>query len=68
MVTLNKIIKSRSDESEKKSYIVGEFYGLSTDTKPTIFEGSYVDNGSVFIEVDTQNVDFYDLENTSWGD
>ena len=45
MVTLNKITKARTDESEKKSYIVGEFYGLSTDTKPEVFEGSYVDNG-----------------------
>lgn len=68
MVTLNKITKARTDESEKKSYIVGEFYGLSTDTKPTVFEGSYVDNGSVFIEIDTQNIAFYDLENTSWGE
>lgn len=67
MVTLNKITKARTDESEKKSYIVGEFYGLSTDDKPTVFEGSYVDNGSVFIEIDTQNVALYDLENTSWG-
>lgn len=67
MVTLNKITKARTDETEGKNYIVGEFYGLSTDEKPEIFEENYVDNGSVFVEIDTQNIAFYDLENETWG-
>ena len=66
MVTLNKITKARTENN--KNYIVGEFYGLSTDTKPTVFEENKVDNGSVYIAVDTGDIAFYDLENTSWGD
>lgn len=66
MVTLNKIIKARTDNDV--NYIVGEFYGLSTDEKPKVFEETTVDNGSVFVCVDTQNVYFYDLENETWSD
>lgn len=65
MVTLNKTTKARTEED--KNYIVGEFYGLSTDEKPEIFDENYVDNGSVFVEIDTQNIAFYDLENETWG-
>lgn len=39
-----------------------EFYGLSTDTKPT----ENLANGSVFIEMDTSDVYFFDEENTVW--
>lgn len=66
MVTLNKITKARTENNE--TYIVGEFYGLSTDTKPTKVKEDKVDNGSVYIAIDTQDVYFYDLENTTWGD
>ena len=37
-------------------------YGLSTDTKPS--DGTA--NGSVFIEMDTSTIYFYDLENETW--
>ena len=37
--------------------------GLSTDDKPT---GVYVGNGSMFIEMDTGKVYFYDAANTQW--
>lgn len=37
------------------------YYGLSTDTKPT-----NVANGSVFVEMDTSTIYFYDLENVTW--
>ena len=41
--------------------------GLSTDTKPTnTFQGKKIVNGSTFLEVDTQNVYFYDEENGTW--
>lgn len=66
MVTLNKITKARTEGNV--NYIVGEFYGLSTDEKPEVFEENTVDNGSVFVEIDTQNIAFYDLENETWGD
>jgi len=39
-----------------------EFYGLHTDTKPT----ANLANGSVFIEIDTNDVYFFDEENTRW--
>lgn len=38
-----------------------EYYGLSTDTKPT-----EVPNGSVFLEMDTTNVFMYDAANGEW--
>ena len=43
-----------------------EIRGLSTDTKPTTIGSKPIDNGSVFIEMDTGTVYLYDLENQSW--
>lgn len=44
-----------------------ELRGLSTDEKPTEkIKEKYIDNGSVFIEIDTGNVYLFDLENTTW--
>lgn len=43
------------------------FKGLSTDTKPTDkFQGLEIPNGSSFMEIDTQNIVFYDAENKTW--
>lgn len=43
------------------------FKGLSTDTKPTgTFQGLKITNGSSFLEIDTQNMVFYDEENETW--
>lgn len=43
------------------------FKGLSTDLKPTgTFQGLKIPNGSSFLEIDTQNVSFYDEENETW--
>lgn len=39
-----------------------EFYGLSTDTKPT----KDVRNGSVFYEMDTVKVFMFDEQNKTW--
>jgi len=41
--------------------ITSELRGLSTDTKPTD-----VDNGCIFIEMDTGKIYFYDAENKQW--
>lgn len=38
-----------------------EYYGLSTDTKPT-----ETANGSVFLEMDTSKVFMFDAENAEW--
>lgn len=39
-----------------------EYRGLSTDTKPT----ENVENGFVFLEMDTGKIYMYDLENETW--
>lgn len=41
--------------------------GLSSDTKPTgTFQGNKIGNGSSFLEIDTQNVVFYDEASETW--
>ena len=39
-----------------------EYYGLSTDTKPT--DG--VDNGAFFVEMDTGKLYLFDAEGDEW--
>lgn len=48
-------------DGSKKKYM--EFAGLSTDEKP--IEDHYA-TGSVFLEVDTQDVYFYDEASAAW--
>ena len=44
-----------------------EFYGKSTDTKPTVdANGRPLVNGSTYIEMDTSEVYFYDVDTQSW--
>ena len=43
-----------------------EFRGLSTDTKPTELDGEAIANGSVFIEIDTQKLFFFDESSQTW--
>lgn len=52
------------ENGEVKSTV--ELRGLSTDTKPTKIGNKVIDNGSVFIEIDTGKIFFYDLENEQW--
>ena len=41
--------------------------GLSSDTKPTVtYQGERIGNSSTFLEIDTQNVSFYDKSSDSW--
>lgn len=49
-------------------YISTELRGLSTDEKPTTIENKKIDNGSIFIEIDTGKVYMYDLENHEWSE
>lgn len=43
------------------------FKGLSTDTRPTgKWEDTVIKNGSSFLEIDTQNIQFYDQESQVW--
>ncbi len=43
------------------------FKGMAADSKPTgTWEGTTIKNGSSFLEMDTQEVHFYDAENETW--
>lgn len=58
-------IQFRKNKNNKE-YIIAELRGLSTDTKPTKYGERYIDNGSVFIEIDTGKIFFYDLASETW--
>ena len=62
----------RNDLKDNESYILTELRGLSTDEKPTKIEENNIENGSVFIEIDTQgpNVTVKNIscEDISYGD
>ena len=62
------IIKTDTVEKiDGDNYFTGELRGLSTDTpKPTEIDGKKVGNGSVFIEIDTQKLFFYELDSEEW--
>lgn len=64
MITRYRTETPRSDENGE--YIVVELRGLSTDEKPTVFNGKNIENGSQFIEIDTGKIYVYDLENEQW--
>ena len=68
-------IYSTKKKSVKENgvYMTTEFRGLSTDTKPTTYTDEnanefIVDNGSVFIELDTGSVFGYDLDSQDWNE
>lgn len=46
----------------KTAWMPTVYYGLSTDTKP--MDG--VDNGALFVEMDTGKVYLYDAEGAEW--
>lgn len=64
MITVTKTKKEKL--SGEGTIALVELAGLSTDTKPSVVGTTKIDNGSVFIEMDTQKVFFYDLENNQW--
>lgn len=60
MVTLAK-------RGDKYNVPILEFYGLSTDEKPMHDDnGASIPNGSVFLEIDTLKVFFYETEKDEW--
>lgn len=70
MISIYRKDKSRLDND---LYVIVEFRGLSSDTKPTVIKDNKgidkkVDNGSVFIEIDTGDVYIYDLTNQEWNE
>lgn len=50
------------ENADRKLVRHPEFYGLSTDTKPT----TDVLNASVFYEMDTKKIYMFDEENSRW--
>ena len=64
MVSIIKTDTIKNDENKK--ILTGELRGLSTDTKPTSIDGNEIGNGSVFVEIDTQKIFFYDYESKTW--
>ena len=51
----------RKEEAVKDKQEI-ELRGLSTDEKPT----EEIENGTVFIEIDTGKIFLFDLENEEW--
>ena len=67
MVTIYNIKKSEMlNHPNGEVFYLLELRGLSTDEKPTTIENGTIENGSVFIEIDTQEVFIYDGENETW--
>lgn len=64
MITIFKTDKIKSTDEGQTIY--GELRGLSTDTKPTEIGNKTIGNGSVFIEIDTQNVSIYNEDSQQW--
>lgn len=63
MITVQKQ-ENVKDRLDKISF---EFRGLSTDEKPTsTYGGANIANGSIFIEIDTEDILFYDEANSTW--
>lgn len=52
---------------EHTNAAVMEFRGLSTDTKPIgSYKGDKIPNGSIFLEMDTRDVFFYNVDTQEW--
>lgn len=64
MVTLYKNDNVKNTTEGQTTF--GELRGLSTDTKPTEINGYTIGNGSVFIEIDTQKIFFFDESSKTW--
>ena len=65
MIVISKKGIERRFEGEKR--VILEIRGLSTDDKPVeTCKNIYIDNGSVFIEIDTGDVYLYDMDSETW--
>lgn len=61
----------RRQLKDNEEFITTEFRGLSSDTKPLVYvdengDEKQVANGSVFIEMDTQKIFFFDFDGQEW--
>ena len=61
MISLYKVENTKFKDDE--AYLSAELRGLSTDEKPTETTYGKIDNGSIYLEIDTGKIYLYDLEN-----
>ena len=66
MITIYERKNISNNERNNNDYEMVEIRGLSTDTKPTKTGEKNIDNGSIFIEIDTGKLFFYDLSSQTW--
>ena len=64
MITIYKVENTKLKPND--DYISVELRGLSTEEMPTEIGGKKVDNGSIYICIDTGDIYMYDLENQEW--
>ncbi len=64
MVTIYKTDNVKN--TDEGQLISAELRGMSTDTKPTKIGDKTIANGSVFIEIDTGNIFFFDADSETW--
>ena len=64
MITIFKM--ENVQNKDNKEFITGELRGLSTDTKPTKINDKYIENGTVFVEIDSGKEFLYDLTQEKW--
>lgn len=64
MVTIFKTDVIKKEEDGQKIY--AELRGMSTDAKPTTIGEKEIGNGSVFVEIDTQAMYFFDEDSQTW--
>ena len=67
MVTIYNIKKSEMiNHPNGEVFYLLELRGLSTNEKPITIENGTIENGSVFIEIDTGDLYMYNLDNKEW--
>ena len=67
MVTIYNIKKSEMiNHPNGEVFYLLELRGLSTDEKPKTIANGTIENGSVYITIDTQEVFIYDGESKEW--
>lgn len=61
------IFKQETERTiDDKEYITGELRGLSTDEKPIKIGDKYIENGTMFIEINTGKMFLFDLDSETW--
>ena len=69
MVTIYNIKKSEMiNHPNGEVFYLLELRGLSSDEKPVEIKNGTIENGSVFIEIDTGDVYIFDALNKEWNE